>query len=40
MDTSSKPVKSTTFADVVGLDECKKSLQEIIDYMKQPKKYE
>ena len=40
MDTNSKPMKPVTFADVVGLEESKRSLQEVIDYMKQPGKYQ
>jgi cell division protease FtsH len=39
MDTNSKPVKPITFADVVGLEESKRSLQEVIDYMSHPEKY-
>ena len=40
MDTNSKPMKPVTFTDVVGLEESKRSLQEVIDYMKQPGKYQ
>lgn len=40
MTTSSKPLKPITFDHVVGLEECKESLQEVIQYMRDPKKYE
>ena len=40
LDTSTKPLKAITFDNVVGLEECKESLQEVIDYMKDPKRYE
>jgi cell division protease FtsH len=40
LDTSKKPLKAITFDNVVGLEECKESLQEVIDYMKDPKRYE
>ncbi len=36
-----KPVKSTvTFADVAGVDEAKFELQEIVDFLKNPERYE
>ncbi|OED35397.1 cell division protein FtsH [PVC group bacterium (ex Bugula neritina AB1)] len=31
--------KKTTFADVAGVDEAKEELQEIIDFLKEPKKF-
>lgn len=40
MDTNSKPAKTITFQNVVGVEECKESLQEVIEYMKDPNKYE
>lgn len=40
MDTSSKPHRAITFNNVVGLEDCKESLQEVIEYMRDPKKYE
>lgn len=39
MNTSSKPMKAVTFGNVVGLEECKESLKEVIQYMRDPKKY-
>jgi len=40
LDTNNKPLKAITFDDVVGLEECKESLQEVINYMRDPKRYE
>ncbi|MFZ1721299.1 MAG: ATP-dependent metallopeptidase FtsH/Yme1/Tma family protein, partial [Microgenomates group bacterium] len=34
-----KGKQSTTFADVGGMDEAKKELEEIVDFLKHPKKY-
>ena len=40
IDTSYKPYRPVTFDQVIGLEECKESLQEVIEYMREPKKYE
>ncbi len=34
-----EPKKKVTFADVAGIDEAKEEVQEIVDFLKHPKKY-
>ncbi len=34
-----KDLPKTTFADVAGVDEAKKELEEVVDFLKQPEKY-
>jgi len=34
-----KGKQSTTFADVAGVDEAKKELEELVDFLKNPAKY-
>jgi ATP-dependent Zn protease len=40
LSTSSKPQKTITFDDIMGLEDCKQSLREIIEYMRDPAKYQ
>ena len=40
METNSKPMKAITFDSVVGLQQSKESLMEVINYMQNPKMYE
>ena len=40
LSTNSKPQKTITFDDIMGLEDCKQSLREIIEYMRDPIKYQ
>lgn len=39
LGTGEKPAKPITFENVVGLQECKQSLREIIEYMRDPNRF-
>lgn len=39
MKTSSRPQKKIDFSNVIGLEESKQALREIIDFMRDSKKY-
>jgi cell division protease FtsH len=39
-DSSNGPAKRISFADVAGIDDAKKELEEVVDFLKHPERYE